>query len=153
LSVQNFSWVIPNKLAGCAIPSFIPGGRSDAEWLAASGVGMLVSFTMPNGDPEEECARCGIEWVYYPIEDFDAPEDDGSFSELIDKIVAAMRDGIGVCAHCYAGVGRTGLALVCAVGRYLSIPADKAISRVRGIRMSMEARVQEDYARRFLDGR
>jgi atypical dual specificity phosphatase len=153
LSVNNFSWVIPGKLAGSAIPSFIAGVRDDAAWLAGNGVGMLVSLTMPGGYPEEECPRSGIEWIHYPIHDFGVPSEPATFAELVGKIVAAMNKNVGVCIHCHAGIGRTGMALSCVVGKYLSISADQAIAAVRKARTSMETREQEDYTRRFLDGR
>jgi len=153
LSVDNFSWVIPGKLAGSAAPYFAAGNDA-AAWLAEQGVNVLVSHAMPGGSPNEECARHGIEWVCYPIRDFDVPPDDGSFETLIDEIVNAMREEMGVCVHCRAGIGRTGLTLACAVGRYLSLPGDKAIAAVRKARPhSVETPVQEEFVRQFLDDR
>jgi atypical dual specificity phosphatase len=152
LSVGNFSWVIPGKLAGCSLPYFGSGDGNDAAWFAGQGVGMLVSFVKPDGDPAGECSRNGIEWVYYPIIDYGVPSDEEAFGELIDKALSAIAEGRGVCFHCYAGIGRTGMALACTLGKHLSIGADQAIAAVRKCRASIESQSQEDFTRRFLDG-
>ena len=152
MSVGNFSWVIPGKLAGCSLPYFGPGEGNDAPWFAGQGVGMLVSFVKPDGDPAGECSRNGIEWIYYPIIDYGVPSDEGAFAKLIDKALAAIAEGRGVCFHCYAGIGRTGMALACTLGKHLSIGADQAIEAVRKCRASIESQSQEDFTRRFLDG-
>jgi atypical dual specificity phosphatase len=152
LGVSNFSWVIPGKLAGCALPYFVPGEDDDAAWLAEQGVGMLVSFVRPEGDPAGECSKSGIEWIYYPVQDYGVPSDLDGFAELIDKALGAIADGRGVCFHCYAGIGRTGMALACTMGKYLSLSADQAIKAVRKCRDSIESQSQEEFTRRFLDG-
>jgi atypical dual specificity phosphatase len=151
LSVSNFSWVIPGKLAGCGLPCFIPGG-GEAAWLAGQGVGMLVSFVLPEGDPAGECKRNGIEWVYYPIPDYGVPSDGGAFGKIIDRALDAMGEGRGVCFHCYAGIGRTGMALACALGKSLSLNSAQAVAAVRKCRASIESQSQEEFTRRFLDG-
>jgi protein-tyrosine phosphatase len=143
--------VIPGKLAGCSLPYFIPGG-GEAAWLAGQGVGRLISFVRPEGDPAGECLRSGIEWVYYPIPDYGVPTDEDAFGELIGMALSAMGEGRGVCFHCYAGVGRTGMALACTLGKYLSLGSEQAVATVRKCRASIESQAQEEFTRRFLDG-
>jgi len=152
LSVGNFSWVIPGKLAGCSLPHFVPGESDDAAWLAAQGVDVLVSFVRPEGDPAGECSRNGIEWIYYPVADYGVPSDEDDFRALIDRALAAVEEGRGVCFHCYAGIGRTGMALACAMGKHLAINSEQAITAVRKCRASIETQSQEEFTRRFLDG-
>jgi atypical dual specificity phosphatase len=144
--------VIPGKLAGCSLPYFVPGDSDDAAWLAGKGVGVLISFVRPDGDPAGECSRNGIEWIYYPIPDYGVPFDEDTFGELMDKALRAVSEGRGVCFHCYAGVGRTGMALACVLGKYLKLGAEQAIAAVRKCRASIESQSQEEFTRRFLDG-
>jgi atypical dual specificity phosphatase len=144
--------VVPGRLAGCSIPYFGLDGAGDAALLAKQGVNVLVSFVMPEGDPAGECSRNGIEWIYHPITDYGVPSDEGAFGELIDKAISAMSEGRGVCFHCYAGIGRTGMALACALGKYLKLDAEQAIAAVRKCRASIESQSQYDFAKRFIDG-
>jgi protein-tyrosine phosphatase len=63
-----------------------------------------------------------------------------------------MKGDMGVCVHCHAGIGRTGLVLACAIGRYLALSSEKAIAVVRRVRLSIETVVPEDFIKEFLDG-
>jgi atypical dual specificity phosphatase len=151
LSVENFSWVIPQKIAGCAVPDFADWD-DNAAWLAERGVNVLISLVMPYGPADKMCAQAGIEWVHYPIEDFKTPTNMHTFTSLIDQIVEYMKNDRGVCVHCHAGIGRTGLVLSCAVGKYLSLSSEMAKSTVRQMRVAIETAAQEEFIRKFLDG-
>ncbi|MCL2181997.1 MAG: dual specificity protein phosphatase family protein [Chitinispirillia bacterium] len=157
MSVANFSWVIPERLAGSAVPDFSgKAGVPDADWLVDEGVDVLVSLAMPYGEAAEECDRVGIDWIFYPIPDFDIPSDQESFSALVEDLVEAVRDeeGIGVCVHCQAGIGRTGLLLACIMGKYLGISGDKAVAAVRKTRPgSLETPGQVNFVKQFLSGK
>jgi hypothetical protein len=160
--IDNFSWVIRDKLAGSAIPdeaysarTALPGSgvtlAADLVDLYGRGIRCLVSLTDRAEDLGPLCRVAGLDWHYYPISDFGIPDSIYSFDKLITNIIDSMDRSRPVCVHCFAGIGRTGLVLCCAVGRYLQLPADQAIATVRKIRSALETREQESFVRRYLD--
>jgi len=60
----------------------------------------------------EEAAKMGLETIHYPIRDKFVPTAGlADFQRLIVRIVAALRSGLRVVAHCNGGKGRSGLVL------------------------------------------
>jgi hypothetical protein len=160
--VENFSWVIRNKLAGSAIPDEAYAGRTalfdtggtiatDLTDLYDRGIRCLVSLTGRAEDLGPHCRTSGLDWLYYPIPDFGIPDNIDSFDNLITAIIDSMDRSRPVCVHCFAGIGRTGLVLCCTVGRYLQLPADRAIATVRKVRSALETREQATFVQRYLD--
>jgi hypothetical protein len=160
--IDNFSWVIPDKLAGSAIPDEAYGGRSaligsgatvatDLADLYGRGIRCLVSLTDRAENLGPHCRAVGLDWHYYPITDFGIPHSIDSFDKLITTIIDSMNRSRPVCVHCFAGIGRTGLVLCCTVGRYLQLPPDQAIASVRKLRLALETREQESFVNRYLE--
>ena len=160
--IDNFSWVILDKLAGSAIPEEAYGAHSirsglggtlgtDLVDLYGRGIRLLVSLTDRAEDLGPQCRAAGLDWHYYPITDFGIPDSIESFDDLITTIIESMDRSRPVCVHCFAGVGRTGLVLSCTVGRYLQLPADRAVGAVRKIRPALETREQAGFVRRYLE--
>ena len=77
-----------------------------------------------------ECRKAQLEWIGFPIDDFEVPEDAKVFSALIDRIIGYVKKETPVCVHCQAGVGRTGLVLACVLGRMFGLDGKKAIAAV-----------------------
>ena len=156
--VSNFSWVIPDRLAGAAMPGGrLPGSQwaeretlSDLEDLRERGVRCLVTLTEAASHFGPYCRQVGLTWYFFPIPEFGIPEDERQLGGLTEKLLAHMEAGEAVCVHCYAGIGRTGLVLCCLTGRYLGLEAGEAIARVRGIRPALETRDQERFVYRCL---
>ena len=160
--IDNFSWVICDKLAGSAIPDEAYSGRislfgaagtvaTDLADLYGRGIRCLVSLTDRAEEMGPHCRAAGLDWHYYPITDFGTPDSIDSFDNLVTTVIDSMNRNRPVCVHCFAGVGRTGLVLCCTVGRYLQLPAVRAIARVRKIRSALETREQASFVKRYLD--
>ncbi len=158
MGIHNFSWVIPGKLAGSAIPAGLDYGAdeytlADLREFYASGIRCIVSLLKVPRKFGTLCEQTGIEWISYPITDFDVPGDIGTFEKLVCRTIENIDKGIPVCAHCYAGIGRTGLFLSCVVGRYYSIDGKAAIKKIKEMRTSFDSRGQTDFVLRFLEDR
>jgi atypical dual specificity phosphatase len=160
----NFSWVVPGRLAGLSQPGLGAardlrrearglrrgGLAAQLAELRALGLDCLVSLTESAADFGPSCAEAGLAWEYFPIPEFDIPEDELAFRRLVERLLARLAAGQAVGVHCYAGVGRTGLLLACLLGRLQGLPGEEAIRRLRLLRPALETPEQEQFVRRYL---
>jgi len=157
MSIENFSWVIPGKLAGSALPGGSTGApdgaiAADLAWLYGQGVRCLISLQRTREGFRALCESTGLEWIHYPIPDFETPEDKDGFRVLVNLAIARMDEGKPVCVHCRAGVGRTGMMLACVVGWYFRIDGAQAVAVVRKTRTAIDTPEQQRFVARFCEG-
>ncbi len=134
----NFSWLLPDRVAGMARPS-----REDLEWLAEMGVTAVVSLTRerPPSPPD-------VEVFHVPVPDMESPSLD-TLHAVVSYMRSIVAEGGKVVVHCQAGLGRTGTTLAA----YLvsdGMDAEGAIHRVRTLRPgSIETPEQEAVIREY----
>ncbi|MDR0362617.1 MAG: dual specificity protein phosphatase family protein [Planctomycetota bacterium] len=140
---DNFSYVIPDQLAGCAKPR----GQKGLLALSRRGIGAVVSLTEEALD-EKMLAKYGVMPLHLPIQDFTPPtqEQMDAFVRYVDERLA---EGRKVAVHCHAGMGRTGTMLACyLMSRGMS--AADAMRRIRALRPgSIETPAQEECLREY----
>lgn len=99
----------------------------------------------------ESARRLGIDFATLPIRDVDvpAPSADAAVTQLVTRIVAALREGASVVIHCRGGLGRSGtIAAACLVA--LGRGAEAAIELVRDARPgAIETSEQEQWVRDY----
>jgi atypical dual specificity phosphatase len=147
--VPNFSWVVPDKLAGMAQPGSSNPLDQDLATLQGHGIRLLVSLTT-TPTSADVAAGYDIEILHLPVVDFTAPtlEQLSTFATQADASISASRS-VGV--HCAAGKGRTGTFLA-AWFVFQGMPAEEAIAEVRRLRPgSIETEEQEQAVRDYAE--
>ncbi len=147
--LDNFSFVIPDKLAGCAYPGM--GGRLEdaVRELDEQGVGAVVSLVEHPPLPRAFEQR-GMMFLHQPVMDF-SPPTRKQMREIEKFALEQVYNGRAVMAHCSAGQGRTGTVLAClmvSLGHCKN--GAEAIEAVRRIRPgSIETPEQESFVLRW----
>ncbi|XP_050785941.1 dual specificity protein phosphatase 23 [Gopherus flavomarginatus] len=123
----NFSWVVPGKLAGLAMPR----QPSHYQYMHEHGIRHLVSLTERSPPNHDTCP--GIKVHRLRIQDFCAPslEQIKHFLQIVED---ASNKGEAVAVHCMLGFGRTGTMLACYLVKAQKLTGVDAIHEIRRIR-------------------
>ena len=106
----NFSWVIADKLAGCAGPQ----DMVDLRFLKRKGITLIVRLAEEHKThvSEDEVLKSGLKDFHEPIGDFTAPPQN-QITRIVDHVRKSLEDGDVIAVSCGAGIGRTGMILAC----------------------------------------
>jgi len=144
---REFSWVIPNRLAGMPRPGRDASIDADAAFLQKKGITLVVTLT-EEPLPSPAFSSLGIALVHLPVRDFSAPsaEQLAAFAARASAVIGA---GDRVAVHCAYGMGRTGTFLAAYLVHTGSSARD-AIAQVRRMRPgSIETAEQEEAVRAY----
>lgn len=107
---KNFSFVLPGRLAGSALPSSV----DEAQEVCDAGIKTIVNLREEEYPPEIAAVfdAAGVTRVHLPVADFQGAPLDAM--DALEKLVISC-DTHPVLIHCQKGIGRTGLMLAVAV--------------------------------------
>nr|MBC8478632.1 hypothetical protein [bacterium] len=122
----NFSFVIPDRLAGMGMPS---SGYTPEIILFLKECRIQ---TVVNLSGRDDGLADHFQLLREDVSDFSTPA-----PEQIDRVWEAWLQlplDKAMVVHCEAGIGRAGTTLACLIGRQLHLPGAAAIEFVRAIR-------------------
>lgn len=85
------------------------------------------------GDLKGEARRISLEWLHHPIPDMRPPRSPRAVLPVVERLLAEVEGGHSAVVHCWAGLGRTGTVVACALVARGRRAAD-AIAAVRAVR-------------------
>ena len=153
--LENFRWVLRDRLAGADLPGHSVPLADDLDFLASQGVRTLVTLTRRPLEPL--VGRETPELLHFPVADMGVPNTRATLL-LCRRLMAPGAEG-AVAFHCRAGLGRTGTLLACcllvlgeaAEGARVD-SAETAIRRVRFVNAYyIQSQIQEDFIGHFED--
>jgi protein-tyrosine phosphatase len=100
--------------------------------LGVTGVVSLLEYGVRGWEQEEAiCRQLGLHFYSIPIADHSVPkpEEMPRITERLIEVEGALRMGGVIVAHCFAGIGRSGMATV-ALLMIAGVPLEEAMERV-----------------------
>jgi atypical dual specificity phosphatase len=144
----NFSFVIPGRLAGLAMPGLNNPLKEETNFLQKQKVTVLLNLADMEYFYDEY--RQWFQVIDEPIIEFGAPNN--LQMDRIARHYSRLKENEAMGVHCAGGVGRTGTVLACLLGINQNFSGEMAISQIRKMRPgSIESKVQEIFVKDYLE--
>lgn len=150
----------PYRLAVTPCPLGFEELPSQIETWRQAGIDCVVSLLETREakhlglDRERDyCERMGLRFISLPIPDHGLPPSSKAFNSLVKELANEIAGGQAVVAHCYAGIGRTGLLAACVLHK-LGVPTNQifeVLKDARGYDMP-ETPAQREWVENFIGG-
>jgi atypical dual specificity phosphatase len=140
----NFSWVIPEKLAGSGLPS----SYDHLLWLVKNNIKNIITVReIPLPDAwinKINSINPTLESYFLKTDDYNAPSV-YELSQVVKYIDNQVNTNKPVVVHCAAGKGRTGTVLASYFMKKEGLDLNKAIKKIRALRPgSIQSKQQEN---------
>ncbi|MCA9682743.1 MAG: isochorismatase family protein [Myxococcales bacterium] len=154
------AWAGAGRVGLTLLPGRRDYGRDlgdDLATLRADGIGRVLCMVPRDelerygvGDLLDAYREAGLTALHLPVVDQKASSV-ADMDQALAFIDAGVQAGEAVLVHCVGGLGRSGMAVACYLGKQ-GLDAAEAIARVRGARgpRAVETAVQEDFVRGYL---
>ena len=139
----NFSWVIPENLAGSGLPS----SYDHLLWLIKNKVKTIVTvreIPLPNAWIKKvNSMDLVIDCFFLKTDDYNAPPINDLY-DVVDYIDNQINNDKPVVVHCAAGKGRTGTVLAAYLMKKDKLNVEDAVNKIRSLRPgSIQSKKQE----------
>lgn len=142
----GFRWILEEKLAGSGGLGLMHSIDRDMSFIKSTGIRLIVTLTEERLETSPE--RYGLKGIHFPIADMGVPELIAA-ETLCHQVVTAIEGGNPCLFHCRAGLGRTGMMIVCTLVS-MGHTAEKALSFVRTIHSGyVQSAAQLDFVQNY----
>ena len=123
---ENTHWVALGTLLAGEYPRNFENDAASREKLKAftnAGFEVFIDFTQEGElSPYTQWLPDGVRHVRIPVRDLSAPESEDDMRRALDLMDESVETGKKTYLHCWAGIGRTGVAVGCWLARHESDP-------------------------------
>ena len=119
-------------------------------------VSLLTYPEMVELDLTQEVSFCenhGVDFISFPIEDFNVPDSMLAVRKLVDRLIAQLEQNNQIAIHCRMGIGRSSLIAAATLVVRHGVTADVALANIeqcRG-RPVPDTQAQRDWVASFSD--
>jgi protein-tyrosine phosphatase len=148
-------WIIENRLFQCRYPHFTSDiiDYQDPEKYA---INVIVNLQDHGVASYRNHILDTTQVIFFPIMDYNVPDDYREFKKLIDRLVELYNEGKNILIHCQGGRGRSSIVSCCLYARIKrNSNAFEVLRRVSDKVGCMipETREQEDYIVHYVSRR